>query len=171
MPDNEYGPRDTSYDTAEARARARRAEENERTDEYGLHKPAKSWTERLTDYAYPKEAANATDKPWYADLNAFKAIPAGFAGHVMDALSPWDTRGDVHLNMPILGEIGHGAEEAEYERKRAAAEQNACETDGGSWDDSRNECNPGEASGEGESSAAAEPNYTPAEPTSSEEPQ
>jgi hypothetical protein len=158
---------DTSYDTARDRASARRAEENKDTDEYGLHKPAKSWTERLTDYAYPAEVAQATDKPWYADLAAFGAIPTALAGHVMDSLSPIDTRGDAHVNLPILGEIGHGEHEAEYRRQRTAAEQKACDEGGGTWNDPMNECNPAPAYAE---PAAEEPLYTPQDPTVCEDP-
>lgn len=164
MPDPDDGPVDTSYATAYQRAAARRAQENEHVDEYGLAKPAKSWTERLTDYAYPSEAAQATDRPWYADLNAVKAIPAGFAGHVMDELSPVNTRGEFQANWPVLGELGRGQEEGEYYQKRLQAEeaeearnQAAEESDAGSGAD------PGPACSE------PEQNYTPAEPAPSQE--
>jgi hypothetical protein len=116
---------DTSYATARDRAAARRAEENQRYDEYGLEKPAVSWTERLNDYAYPDEVAQATDKPWHADLQAVGTIPASLYGHAMDAVSPFDTRGDLHPTLPIVGEIAHDAEKTRYQQARAEAEASA----------------------------------------------
>ena len=92
-----------------------------RIDEYGLHKPAESWTETMTELAYPSEIAQDPNREWYQDGRAFLAAPAGLAGHFMDELSPIDTNGDWHVPMPILGEMAHGNEEAEYQRQRAAA--------------------------------------------------
>jgi hypothetical protein len=112
----------TPYDAAGDAAAARRAIEDQEVDEYGLHRPATSWTERLTDYAYSPEEAQCEDRPWYADGNAFLAAPAALAGHFMDELSPVDTQGNWHVPVPILGEMAHANHEAEYEAQRAAAE-------------------------------------------------
>lgn len=113
MPDN-------SYEDADYEASRRRAVENQRTDEYGLAKPAVSWTERLTDIAYPPEVAGS-DRPWYVDMRGFLAIPAAGAGHVMDELAPFDTRFDLRMPKPVLGELGHGAHVAEYQQEHAEA--------------------------------------------------
>jgi len=108
-----YGPSD--------RAAARRAREDEETDEFGLHKPAVSWTERLTDYVAPSEVMNDPNTPWYEQIGrGFGAVPAVLAGHVMDALSPVDTRGDWHVPKgPILSDLAEGAEKERYQRERA----------------------------------------------------
>lgn len=116
---------DWTWDEGFQKASARRDVENQATDEYGLHKPATSWTERLTDWMLPREAIQAKDASshWYSEIpRAMGAGFAGIAGHVMDNLSPVNTRGDWHVPVPILGELAHGTEVDEYRRERAAAE-------------------------------------------------
>jgi len=114
---------DWTWDQGFDKAKARRARENQHVDEFGIEKPAVPWTQRLTDYMLPSEAIQSKDNAshWYSSIpRSFGACAAGFLGHFMDALSPFDTRGDFHVTGPILGELAHSDKEAEYHRKRAS---------------------------------------------------
>ena len=105
-------------------AERRMAREDEELDEYGLHKPAETWTKRMTDYVAPPEVLNSTDIPWYSQIGrALGAAPMALAGHFMDQLSPVDTRGDLHFPFPVLGEMAHGAEVNRYQQARREKEQ------------------------------------------------
>ena len=119
------GTGDPSPPTAqETQIEDRRAKRDARVDEYGIEKPPTSWTEKLTDKVAPAEILNdPSTNPLETVGRALAAAPAALAGHFMDSLSPVDTRGDWHVNMPILGEIGHGNEVAEYQKKRAEHEE------------------------------------------------
>ena len=62
--------------TPDDRAAARRAVEDQPLDEYGLHKPAVSWTERLVDYTAPPEVMNDPDVWWGEQIaRGFLAAP------------------------------------------------------------------------------------------------
>ena len=109
----------------EAQVDKRHAERDARVDEYGIAKPAVSWTTKIADDVGPPEIMNDPSTPWYEQIGraAVAGVGAAIYGHAMDNISPVDTRGDWHVPVPLLGEIAHGEAEAEYERKRAAYEE------------------------------------------------
>jgi hypothetical protein len=108
----------------DAEIERRRAERDSRFDEYGIEKPPISWTEKLVDWAAPEEIMNDPSTSSVEQLGrGFLAAPASFAGHVFDEISPFNTRGEIKLPVPILGELAHAEEESRYERKREAYEE------------------------------------------------
>jgi hypothetical protein len=91
----------------------RQAREDAQYDEYGIEQPGKSHTERWVDEVAPPEIMN---DPRVSDTEkvarAFGAAGASFAGHVAD-----------QFPIPIFSELQHGEEVAEYNRRRAEAEE------------------------------------------------
>lgn len=119
-----HGEVPPAEDPQQSRIDARRAERDAPVDEYGIAKPATSWTETLTDAVAPPEILNDPSTPWYEQIaRAVAAAPAGLAGHFMDNLSPVDSRGHLHMPIPVLGELAHGAAEERYRKERAAHEE------------------------------------------------
>jgi len=109
--------------TPSDRADARREQEDKELDEYGLHKPAVPWTQRLPDLVAPPEVMNDPDASWGDQImRGLAAGPAALAGHFMDQLSPVNTRGEWHVPMPIFGELAEGEERERYQRERAEKE-------------------------------------------------
>lgn len=102
----------------------RRAQRDAEIDEYGIAKPAVSWTEKLTDAVAPAEVINDKDTAWYETIGRTLLVaPAAIAGHTLDAIAPVNTRGEFKLPFPILGEMAEGDEQGRYMREREEHEE------------------------------------------------
>src|SRR4051812_36392499 len=99
--------------------------DNAPTDEYGIKKAPEFWMKNLVDRMCPQDVMNDPDRQGEAVARGFGAIPAAWAGYVMDELSPVDTNGSIRVPVPMAGLAIDGAEQARYQQEHAEAEEKA----------------------------------------------